>query len=159
MIEITFQNSLFHGKLERNQHCFIYTINDEVVLTWSTISRALGPNCNLVSLIIIIIIIIIIKHCLCSTILASFRSENEKEEEYQFCPREVWYFIFVFAACYVICCLRLKIATFAFFTLFFFFSFYAFAREKLRVTVVIRLYMDDTLDEEDVLMIFDHLEV
>ena len=31
--------------------------------------------------------------------------------------------------------------------------------KKIRVTAVIRLYMDNTLDEEDVLIIFDHLGV
>ena len=31
--------------------------------------------------------------------------------------------------------------------------------KKIRVTAVIRLYMDDTLDEEGILMIFDQLEV
>ena len=27
--------------------------------------------------------------------LESFRAENESEDEYEFCPREVWYFVFV----------------------------------------------------------------
>ena len=30
-------------------------------------------------------------------ILESFRSENENEAEYEFCPEEVWYFVFVLA--------------------------------------------------------------
>ena len=29
--------------------------------------------------------------------IESFRSENGKEDEYEFCPQEVWYFVFVLA--------------------------------------------------------------
>ena len=39
------------------------------------------------------------------------------------------------------------------------FFFTCLQGKKIRVTPVIRLYMDNTLDEEDVLMIFDHLGV
>ena len=38
-------------------------------------------------------------------------------------------------------------------------SFYVFSREKIRVTTLIILNMDDTLDEDDVSMIFDELGV
>ena len=31
--------------------------------------------------------------------MESFRSEKENEDEYEFCPREVWYFVFVLASC------------------------------------------------------------
>ena len=54
---------------------------------------------------------------------------------------------------HVICYLRLKIASLAFFTPVFFFL--RVCKGKVRVTAIIKLYKDETLDEEDVLMIFD----
>ena len=30
----------------------------------------------------------------CAQLLQSLRSENDNEDEYEFCPREVWYFVF-----------------------------------------------------------------
>ena len=42
-------------------------------------------------------------------LVENFRSAKEKEDEYEFCPREAWYFVFD----HVICCFRLKATGFA----------------------------------------------
>ena len=43
-------------------------------------------------------------------VLVRFRSENENEDECEFCPPEVWYFVFVLVFVLVICYFRLKTA-------------------------------------------------
>ena len=62
----------------------------------------------------------------------------------------------------IICYLRFKTTSFVFFTLFFFFFSFLFLRvlkENNRLTTAIMLCTDDTLHQEDVLMILDALEV
>ena len=57
---------------------------------------------------------------------------------------------------HVICYCRLKTTSFVFFILFF---FYVFSREKILVTTSLMLNTDETLDEEDVSMIFYELSI
>ena len=53
-----------------------------------------------------------------------------------------------------ICYFRLKTISFVFFIMVFFFFF----KGKVSVMTAIRLYRDDTLDEDDVSIIFDELQ-
>ena len=68
----------------------------------------------------------------------SFRSAYEMEHEYEFCPREVWYFVFV----HVIESNKFRVVYSVFFT-----CFQGYDRNNA-------VYSYDTLDEEDVLITF-----
>ena len=97
-----------------------------------------------------------------SAIVESFRSENENEDKCEFRSRKPG-LVLGFRPrlrVHVICYFKLKTTRFAFFTLFLFCLFFSHIfKEKICVTTEIMLCMYDTLHEDDVLMIFDELEV
>ena len=89
-------------------------------------------------------------------IVESLRSGNDNEDEYEFCPREVWYFVFA---------LVLVSTQFVSFdwknkqVRVLHPGFLRAFKGRIRVTTTRMLYEDDTLDEGDVLMTFHESEV
>ena len=89
-------------------------------------------------------------------ILESLGSENEDENEFLSARSLVLCFRFrPRLRAHVIYYFRLKTTNCAFFTL----IFHLFSRKNIGATTAIMLYVNETLHEEDVLMIFDELEV
>lgn len=89
--------------------------------------------------------------------LQSFRSENKNKDKYKFCLWEILYFVFLLVFIFMwFLTLNNNFENSQLHILYP--GFYVFM-EKVCVTTMTMFCMDHTLDEEDVLMIFDELEV